>query len=133
MLADEILHRAKRIVRLEQLRDRAVARLAHEKKEYRALIEKLQERPTSDLYASVPSASLRNRILGFLEGQQNEVRLDRIQEVVDEPREKTIWTLANLKRSGHVLNPKRGYWRINRDDKEGAEIDHEPEVTKRFE
>jgi len=129
MLADEILQKAKRIVRLEQVRDRTVAKLEHAKREYNALIVKLesQPRPSHPLDGPTP-ASLRIRILEFLKGRQTSASLDQIQAAVGEARDKIIWTLANLKRSGHLLNPKRGSWRYNPDGKDGPMSDGQDDL-----
>lgn len=128
-LGDEILERAKRIVRLEE-------QLRQERVEYRQLVEKLASVPSAAQGQGdsvVGQAPLRHRILRFLSGQRNPVNLHRVQSATGEPRDRVIWTLANLKRAGHVLNPRRGYWQINPDGKEGPEVGREPEIGKRFE
>jgi len=58
--------------------------------------------------------------------------LKKIQNAVDESGDKVIWTLANLKRAGLVLNPQRGYWQLNPHDKDGPESSREPEEDVGF-
>jgi hypothetical protein len=128
MLDDEILARAKRIVRLEDRQARIAAHLKKEKAEYRALIAKVG---TSSAARSDWSP-LRHRILELLKGELNMTSLKKIQNVVEEPGDRVIWTLANLKRAGLVLNPRRGYWQLNPDGKDGPETSREPEEDVGF-
>src|SRR6266436_6319326 len=106
MLEDEILARAKRIVRLEDRQARIATHLKKEKAEYRALVAKV----ATNITARADWSPLRHRILEFLKGELNMTSLKKIQNAVDESGDKVIWTLANLKRAGLVLNPQRGYW-----------------------
>jgi restriction endonuclease Mrr len=128
-LADEILVRARRLIQLESQKDILLVRIRREKAEYQALIDGLQSKPAAQTEMSL-SPPLRTRILGFLKGQSNQISLTKIQEAVGEPRDKVIWTLANLKRAGHVLNPKRGYWITNPDGIEGPETSSEPDEPR---
>ncbi len=128
MLEDEILARAKRIVRLEDRQARIATHLKKEKAEYRALLTNVgTNSPT--LTDRLP---LRHRILEFLHGEMNLTSLSKIQNAVGESREKVIWTLANLKRAGFVLNPKRGLWQLSSYGIEGPEPDREPDEDVRF-
>jgi len=123
MLEDEILIRAKRIVRLEDRQARIAAHLKKEKAEYRALVAQVGS--NNSMPANSPP--LRHRILEFLHGEVGPTSLSKIQGAVGESREKTIWTLANLKRAGFVLNPTRGLWQLNSLGREGPEASREPE------
>jgi restriction endonuclease Mrr len=128
MLEDEILARAKRIVRLEDRQARIAAHLKKEKAEYRALVAKVG----TNSPAGAGWSPLRYRILEFLKGELNMTNLKKIQNAVDESGDKVIWTLANLKRAGLVLNPRRGYWQLNPHDKDGPETSREPEEDVGF-
>jgi restriction endonuclease Mrr len=127
-IEDEILMRARRIVRLEDQRARIAARLEKEQSEYHALVAKVAQH----VAARADSYPLRHRILEFLQGQLNMTSLRKIQIAVRESGDKVIWTLANLKRAGFVVNPKRGYWQLNPHGPGGPETNREPEEDVGF-
>jgi restriction endonuclease Mrr len=128
MLEDEILVRARRIVRLEDRQARIAAHLKREKAEYRTLIAKVgTNSPTRADWLP-----LRQRILEFLKGELNMTSVRKIQDAMEESGDKVIWTLANLKRAGLVLNPKRGYWQLNSYGKEGPDVDRQPDEDVPF-
>ena len=111
-------------MRLEDQQARIAARLEKELAEYHALVAKVAK----DGAARADSSPLRPRILEFLQGQPSVTSLRKIQNAMGESGDKVVWTLANLKRAGFVLNPKRGFWQINPHGKEGPVAHREPDV-----
>jgi DNA-binding transcriptional ArsR family regulator len=142
MLADELLARARRIIKLESEQEHVNKELAREKGEYADLIAKavkgeLQEagvhrNDTRNGGSNGPiQGPLRDQILALLRGAPRPLSLDEIQGKVGEQRAKIMWTLANLKRAGLAENSRRGFWQRGKADveEEANDPDDSPELS----
>jgi hypothetical protein len=140
-LADELLARGRRIVKLEAEQKHVNKELAREKSEYAELVAKAVKGKFALQEAEVHrngnrnggsngpvEGPLRNQILTMLRSADRPLNLDEIQGFVEEQRAKIMWTLTNLKRAGLVENPKRGYWQRGKaDEEEGRNDPDDPE------